>query len=85
LNNSAQQIELARQNVRNAELTYEINLERYINGDLTSMDLNLYQEQLSQRKMGLVNAQIDYRLALLDMKIQSLWDFVEDKPVLYQE
>ncbi len=85
LNNSAQQIELARQNVRNAELTYEINLERYINGDLTSMDLNLYQEQLSQRKMGLVNALIDYRLALLDMKIQSLWDFVQNKPVLYEE
>ena len=85
LYNSAQQIELARQNVRNAELTYEINLERYINGDLTSMDLNLYQEQLSQRKMGLVNSLIDYRLALLDMKIQSLWDFERNKPVLYEE
>ncbi|MBN2287755.1 MAG: TolC family protein [Candidatus Glassbacteria bacterium] len=83
--NSAEQIELARQNVRNAELTYEINLERYINGDLTSMDLNLYQEQLSQRKTGLVNALIDYKLALLDMKIQSLWDFEHKKPALYEE
>jgi len=85
LNNSARQIELARQNVRNAELTYEINLERYKSGDLTSMDLNLYQEQLSQRKMGLINALIDYRLAVLDMKIQSLWDFERNKPVLYEE
>ena len=82
LGNLINQIDIARQNIRNAEMTYDINLERYKNGDLTSMDLNLYQTQLSQVKMGLVNALIDYKLALLDMKIQSLWDFEKDEPVL---
>ena len=67
--------------MRNAELTYEINLERYKNGDLSSMDLNLYQEQLSRQKMGLVGALIDYKLALLDLKTQSLWDFEKNEPV----
>ncbi|HUU27131.1 MAG TPA: TolC family protein [archaeon] len=82
LNNLENQIEIARQNVRNAELTYEINLERYKNGDLTSMDLNLFQSQLSEKKMGLIQALIGYKLALLDMKVRSLWDFERNEPVL---
>ena len=82
MNNLVNQIDIAEQNVRNAELTYEINLERYKNGDLTSMDLNLFQSQLSQKKMGLVQALISYKLALLDLKIQSLWDFENNQAVL---
>lgn len=82
LNNQVLQIALARQNVKSAQLTYDINLERYENGDLTSMDLNLVQNQLSQRKIGLVNAMINYKLALLDLKIESLWDFEYDRPVV---
>ncbi len=81
IQNQALQIEIARQNVKNAELTYDINLERYKYGDLTSMDLSLYQTQLSEKKTALVSALVDYRLALLDLKIQSLWDFEKDRPV----
>ncbi len=76
------QIDIAEQNVRNAGLTYDINLERYRNGDLTSMDLNLYQAQLSARKSSLVQTQISYKLALLNMKILSLWDFEKNMQVL---
>ena len=82
LKNQSLQIEMARQNVKSAQLTYDINLERYENGDLTSMDLNLVQNQLSQRKIGLVNALINYKMALLDIKIESLWDFEKDRPVI---
>ncbi len=82
LQNQVVQIELAQENVESAQLTYDINLERYRNGDLTSMDLNLFQNQLSQRKIGLVNAMISYKLNLLDLKIESLWDFEKDQPAL---
>ena len=82
LQNQVIQIELARENVESAQLTYDINLERYRNGDLTSMDLNLIQNQLSQRKIGLVNAMINYKLSLLDLKIESLWDFKKNQPAL---
>lgn len=75
LNNLIRQIEIAEQNEKNAQLTYDINLERYRNGDLTSMDLELFQNQLSEKKMNLANALINYKLELLNMKIQSLWDF----------
>ncbi len=82
LSYSELQIELARQTVKNAERTYDINLERYEYGDLTSMDLSLYQSQLSQRKTELISNLVDYKLALLDLKIQSLWDFRTNEPVL---
>jgi outer membrane protein TolC len=82
LQNQALQIELAKRNVESAQLTYDINLERYKNGDLTSMDLNLFQNQLSQKKIGLVNTMISYKLDLLNLKIESLWDFEQDRPAI---
>jgi outer membrane protein len=85
LQNQALQIELAKQNVESAQLTYDINLERYENGDLTSMDLNLFQNQLSQKKIDLVNAMISYKIYLLDLKIESLWDFEGNRAVILIE
>lgn len=81
LQNLKNQIEIARQSVDNAQLTYELNLEKYENGDLTGMDLNIYQNQLSEKKLGFTNSLISYRLELLNMKIQTLYDFEKDQPV----
>lgn len=78
IQNLVYQIEIARQNEKNAQLTYEINLERYQNGDLTGMDLQLFQNQLSEKKTALVNALINYKLEIINMKVQSLWDFEND-------
>jgi outer membrane protein TolC len=88
LQNLSMQIEIARQNEKNAQLTYEINLERYKNGDLTGMDLNLFQNQLSEKKINLANSLINYKLELLNLKIQSLWDFENNTsfvPIEFQE
>jgi len=85
LNNWVRQIEIADQNVRNAQLTYEINLERYRSGDLTGMDLELFQNQLSEKKMSRANALINYKLELLNMKIQSLWDFENNRSFVPQD
>ncbi len=82
IQNLLNQIEIAKQNEKNAQLTYEINLERYRNGDLTSMDLKLYQNQLSEKKTSLLQAQINYKLELLNLKIQSLYDFEKNQPLV---
>jgi len=82
LKNLVNQIEIAEQNVRNAQLTYDINLERYKNGDLTSMDLNLIQNQLSQAKLDKIAALINYKTELLNMKVLSLWDFQKNQRVV---
>ncbi len=85
LQNQLNQIEIAKQNETNAQLTYEINLERYQNGDLTGMDLNLYQTQLSEKKISLAQALINYKIELLNMKIQTLYDFEKGQPILPAE
>ncbi|HCE56651.1 MAG TPA: TolC family protein [Prolixibacteraceae bacterium] len=85
LQNQLNQIEIAKQNEINAQLTYEINLERYQNGDLTGMDLNLYQTQLSEKKIALAQALINYKIELLNMKIQTLYDFEKGQPILPAE
>lgn len=85
LQNQQNQIDIARQNETNAQLTYEINLERYENGDLTGMDLNLYQTQLSEKKISLAQSLINYKIELLNLKIQTLYDFEKDSAVLPSE
>lgn len=83
--NLKNQIEIAEQSVRNSELTYDINQERYTNGDITGIDLNQYQNQLSQARIDLITAKINYRLELLNMKIQSLWDFETNSSIIPDE
>lgn len=85
LKNQLNQIEIAKQSETNAQLTYEINLERYQNGDLTSMDLNLFQTQLSSQKLALAQSLINYKIELLNLKIQSLYDFETGQPILPAE
>jgi outer membrane protein TolC len=79
--NLENQIEIARRSVSNAQLTYDLNLEKYKNGDLTGMDLNIYQNQLSERQQTYTNSLISYKLELLNLKIQTLYDFEKKEAV----
>ncbi|HOW39577.1 MAG TPA: TolC family protein [Bacteroidales bacterium] len=81
LNNLQNQIVIARQSVTNAQLTYDLNLEKYKNGDLTGMDLNIFQNQLSEKQLAYTNSLISYKLELLNLKIQTLYDFEKNQPV----
>ncbi|MCK5135534.1 MAG: TolC family protein [Bacteroidales bacterium] len=85
LKNLENQIVIQRKTIENAQLAYDINLERYRNGDLTSLDLGLYQSQLSDTKMALTNAIIEYKIELLNLKIQTLYDFEEQTPIIPEE
>jgi outer membrane protein len=82
LKNLINQIEIARQSVNNAQLTYDLNLEKYKNGDLTGMDLSIYQNQLSQNKLNYTNSLISYKLELLNLKILTLYDFEKKQEVI---
>ncbi|MCJ7579089.1 MAG: TolC family protein, partial [Candidatus Aminicenantes bacterium] len=82
LQNQKTQIEIAEKNVINAQRTYEINLERYKGGDLSAYDMQIYQLQLTQEQLDEVQALINYKLALLDLKIRTLWDFENNLSVI---
>lgn len=76
------QIDIACQNEKNAERTYELNLEKYKTGNLTGMELQQFQNQLTQKKQALTNSIISYKLELLNLKVQTLWDFRTNKSYL---
>ena len=82
LQNLETQIVIAQQSVKNAEITYDINLERYKNGDMISIDFNRFQSQLSTKKSELASALINYKIELLNLKILSLYDFENQQPVI---
>lgn len=76
------QIEIKKKSIENAERTYDINLEKYRNGNLTGMELQQYQSQLTNAKQAYTNAIISYKLELLNLKIQTLWDFETNQSYL---
>ena len=46
------------------------------------MDLNLFQVQLSDKKMAYAQSLINYKIELLNLKIQSLYDFTTNEAVV---
>ena len=76
------QIEIKKKSIENAERTYEINLEKYRNGNLTGMDLQQFQNQLTTAKQDYTSAIISYKIELLNLKIQTLWAFETHKSYL---
>ena len=66
LRNLEAQIAIAEQSVKNAQLTYDLNAERYRNGELAGMEMNQFQTQLSNQKMSYMSTLINYKLELLN-------------------
>jgi outer membrane protein len=82
LDNLLRQISIAEQSQKNAQLTYDLNAERYRNGELTGMQMNQFQTQLSNSKISYSQAQINYKIELLNLKILTLYDFEKDEPIV---
>ncbi|MDR0575943.1 MAG: TolC family protein [Tannerella sp.] len=82
LENLRTQISIAEKNVRNAQLTYDLNLTRYREGDLTGMEISQFQTQLSNKKITYSQTLINYKIELLNLKILSLYDFEKGAPIV---
>ena len=82
IGNLLTQISIREKNVLNAQQTYELNQIRYREGDLTGMQMSLIQVQLSNARISLEQALIDYKNELLNLKIITLYDFEKDKPIV---
>ena len=62
-----------------AQRTYDISLERFNNGEITSLDLAQDNKSLSSTKMSYLSSYIQYRLAVADLKRKTLYDFEAGK------
>lgn len=58
-----------------AERSYEISLARFNNGDITTQDLALDRDRLTQARSTFLDAYIDYQVAVADLKRKTLYDF----------
>jgi len=65
-----------------AERTFEITLERFNNGDITSTDLANNRDRLISARTAFLRAYIEYQLAIADLKRTTMWDFELDRPVI---
>jgi outer membrane protein TolC len=81
LQSSQQRLEISRRSEELAEKSYKISLLKFENGDLSSQDLALEQNRLTQARTNSLNAIIDYKQALADLRRKTLWDFERDEPV----
>ncbi len=82
LDNYRFQISIAEKQVENAERTYKLNEVKYREGDVTSFQMSQFQTQLSNTKSSIVSAKINYKQELLNLKIATLYDFENDKPIV---
>lgn len=61
---------------------YQISLARFDNGDITSIELALNRNRLTQAHQDYLNAYIQYQLAVADLKRQTLYDFEHDRSLI---
>lgn len=82
---TAGRLEIHERNRELAERSYRVSRLRFENGGITSQELALAQQQLSASQLGQLEAFISYRLAVAELKKQTLWDFERDCPYTVEE
>ena len=74
-----------RINQRNREVaieSYRISELRFSNGDMTSQELSIEQERLSNVQLAYIDAYITYRLSIADLNRRTMYDFENDRSYL---
>lgn len=65
-----------------AQRSFEISLQRFENGDITSTELARASDQLNTAKLSYLDAYNQYKLALADLKRKTLYDFEKDQTLV---
>ena len=74
-----------RINQRNREVaveSYRISQLRFENGDMTSQELSIEQERLSNVQLAYIDAYITYRLSIADLNRKTMYDFENERSYL---
>ncbi|MBK7047114.1 MAG: TolC family protein [bacterium] len=75
LTESRGRLEALGRSVELAGKSIEISVQRFANGDITSQELALDRDRLTQARMAYLDAFIGYQLAGADLRRQTLYDF----------
>lgn len=79
---SQQRVDITKRSQQLAEKTYRISLLRFENGDIDSQNLALEQNRLSLARSNYLNAVVDYKQSLADLRRKTLWDFEKNQAVV---
>ena len=76
-----------RINQRNRDVaikSYRISQLRFENGDMTSQELSIEQERLSQVQLSYIESYITYKLAIADLNRKTMYDFENKRSYLIE-
>jgi outer membrane protein TolC len=76
-----------RVNQKNQEVaikSYRISQLRFENGDMTSQELFIEQERLSQVRLAYIESYITYRLSVANLSRKTMYDFEHDRRYLIE-
>ncbi|HNW59367.1 MAG TPA: TolC family protein [bacterium] len=82
LREAENRIAVLRKNQEVAQRAFDITLERFNNGDITSQELALDRNRLTTAKTSYLSAYVDFKLAVADLQRKTMWDFVQDQSLL---
>jgi outer membrane protein TolC len=75
-------VEMLAKSKEVSERSFEISLQRFANGDITSTDLARATDQLNTAKLSYLSAYHDYKVALADLKRKTLYDFEKGRSLV---
>ena len=82
LRETENRLQVLDKNQQVAQRAFQISVERFNNGDITSQELALDRNRYTQAQTSFLDAYIAYRLALADLKRKTMWDFEIDRSVV---
>ncbi len=85
LDGAARRIEVLERSLAVAERSFSISQQRFEAGDITSQDLASDRERLVQARRSLLDAIVAYRLAVADLRRQTLYDFAVGRSLVTSE
>ena len=72
-------LKIQEKNQALSQRSYGISQLRFENGDITSQELGVEQENLANTQLQYLNAFITHQLAVADLKRKTVWNFKEDR------
>ena len=82
LKEAQNRLDVLKKNQQVAQRAFDISIERFNNGDITSQELALDRNRLTQAKFSFLNAYIDYKISVADLKRKTMWDFEKDESLV---
>jgi len=75
INEAAQRVEMLERSMTLAQKSFDMALEKFKNGEISSRDLTLSQERLTEARLNHLDAVVSYKINLGNLQRKTLWDF----------